>query len=111
MKAFIHKTFVKENFSHSMNFLKTNSFFTNNRSIISDKSIHSIFDNPKNHYSSLSLIKNKNQGIENFSIRGHNSIELIKLSKKDFSRNSTQWLKRHTTDVYVKKSVEVYKLI
>jgi len=32
---------------------------------------------------------------------------LIKNSVKSFSRNSTQWLNRHTNDFYVKKSVEV----
>lgn len=43
----------------------------------------------------------------NQPIKTNLSNNIINNSKKPFSRNSTQWLNRHTNDIYVKKSVEV----
>jgi len=91
--------------------------FKNNLSInnINNSYINSsgLIDITKNKINKLNIIRNSNYSIIfNCSLiqnKEKSSISniLFRNSIKNFSRNSTQWLNRHTNDLYVKKSVEV----
>ena len=99
MKAFIQRTFLKENINKPIIHLYRKSLFNYSQSFYTDNANNKCcfsFNRDKNNQS-----LEKSRSIRNFQ----NNI--IKYSKKSFSRNSTQWLNRHTNDIYVKKSVEV----
>jgi len=107
MKALIQRTFLNENTKYLITNLARNPFLTNNRLLInhiSSNSNYSFLSVPK---TSFFWINNKINPAVKKSLENLYSNNIINLSKKSFSRNSTQWLDRHTNDVYVKKSVEV----
>lgn len=108
MKAFIQKTFLNENCNYSITKFKGNNIFTNNKAIININS-EDIYENK--FYNKINSFSTKNQRNNKMMNRIFTNLpqqnSFINLSKKWFSRNSAQWLNRHTNDVYVKKSVEV----
>ncbi len=102
MKAFIQSTFLKQkSYILPLINLNHNSFFTNNNQLLKANLTNN------NFYSSTSISKKDQLILAKITSNVNLSENLINNSKKSFSRNSTQWLNRHTNDIYVKKSIEV----
>jgi hypothetical protein len=114
MKKKIYKIFsnMKNNLFDKFNFSLINHSDNNSNIIISNtiykKSFfHQEIDKKNSIIIDDSSISNKTNIFNNN--RYYNNYNFSKIQKFNFARNSRDWLNRHTSDQYVKKSLEVNK--